>query len=309
MAAAQGALSSPGLTGLTGPGGIQQLGVNFGGPDKGAMAQPTPVAPSVNGQPSTQVLQSQQANNQPDLAGQLGSSLGKSALSSGFNDLTGTDFGGPLTSLAMGADPGKVATNYAEQQGVGAGLSALGADSAVPYAGAITSALNGNVGSAAGNVAGELIGDMIMPGVGGFIGSALGGAIGGGCYITTAAHVANDKVDDDAYELKTLRHFRDTFMRDDPFLSHLADDYERLSPSIVEGINARKDSKDIYKHIHTKYLVPATRAVTRGKNIDALHIYAEMVAYVAPMAVATTSDPQAAATLGHEAKMVVKATA
>ena len=322
------------------PQGMQQIGMNFGGADKGTQPQQQPVATPQqrqayqdqnSGQSQSMQSQSMQSQSmQSDGLSQFGKMLGGKFLGQGINnavnygvngssdnydayDLQGkgqyqSDFGGPLASIAMGADPTKVAENYGLQQG----LSAAGFDSAVPYAGSIMQALNGDPTGAALSAAGTAVG-----GPAGAIAVQAAPALldtfqsmkDDFCYITTASHVASGKPDDEAYELKTLRKFRDTFMRNDPMLSQLADDYEHMSPSIVEGINARKDSKAIYKHIHTAFLVPATRAVTRGKNVEALHIYASMVEYVAPMAMQTTSEPDKVETLGHEAKMVVEATA
>ena len=277
--------------------------MSFGGPDRGTQSQPqaAPVTYNAQGQAQAQA---------PDAIDQFGRRVATGYLGQGLSDALGSSFGGPIAGILMGGDPGKVLANYGANQAVGAGLGAMGFDSAVPYAGPIVAALQGDYGGAGGSAIGMMAGNAMLPGLGGIAGGALGGMIGGGgCYITTATNVANKKMDDDAYELKTLRHFRDTFMANDPGLAELAEDYENMSPSIVEGINARKDAKQIYHHIHTKYLVPATRAVTRKENIKALHIYADMIKYLAPMAMAKSSDPQAVAELGSEAKMVVEATA
>ena len=324
-----GTIAPQSIQGIAAP-TMQQIGMNFGGPDKGTQPQQQPVATPQQRQAYQDQNPGQSQSMQSDGLSQFGKMLGGKFLGQGINNAVNygvngspdnydaydlqdkgqyqSDFGGPLASIAMGADPTKVATNYGLQQG----LSAAGFDSAVPYAGAIGQALNGDPTGAALSAAGTAIGGpagAIAVQAAPALLDTLGSMKDDFCYITTASHVASGKPDDEAYELKTLRKFRDTFMRDDPMLSQLADDYEHMSPSIVEGINARKDSKAIYKHIHTAFLVPATRAVTRGKNVEALHIYASMVEYVAPMAMQTTSEPDKVETLGHEAKMVVEATA
>lgn len=72
---------------------------------------------------------------------------------------------------------GRVVERGVEGQLVGAGLSAAGASAAVPYAGSIVSALNGDYRSAAWSAGGAAIGSII-PGVGTVIGGIVGSLLG-----------------------------------------------------------------------------------------------------------------------------------
>lgn len=95
------------------------------------------------------------------------------------------------------------------------------------------------------------------------------------CYITTAVTEATGK-GDDAYELETLRRYRDDFMLATPAGQELVDNYYAVAPKVVEKLSARSDAKEIYKELYTKYLQPAVVAVEKGDNYGALRIYREM---------------------------------
>lgn len=147
-----------------------------------------------------------------------------------------------------------------------------------PFLSAGMNIMQGDVGGAAGNVGGAVLGNMILPGVGGAIGSFIGGQLfgdDGGCFITTATLRALGNTDDNAPQLQTLRHFRDTWL----LANHPLDieEYYRIAPQIVQSINAREDSTQIWRNLWRQYLSPALALIATGRNEEAYLQYREMV--------------------------------
>ena len=70
------------------------------------------------------------------------------------------------------------------------------------------------------------------------------------CYITTACikHL-KEYFDDNCYELKTLRWFRDNFVSKED-INH----YYEIAPKIVENINKQEDKELIYNDIY-EYII------------------------------------------------------
>lgn len=99
---------------------------------------------------------------------------------------------------------------------------------------------------------------------------------GGFCFITTAICGLDGKPDD-CDELQTLRHFRDTVMANDAELCKLIPTYYEIAPGIVQAIDARPDSADIWRQLRDVYLRDAVAAVKQGENEKAIAIYREMV--------------------------------
>lgn len=97
-----------------------------------------------------------------------------------------------------------------------------------------------------------------------------------GCFITTAI-CGQDGKPDDCDELQTLRGFRDTVMTDRPEWANLTQHYYEIAPRIVDAINARADSGEIWRQLRDVYLRDAIAAVKLGENEKAISIYREMV--------------------------------
>jgi hypothetical protein len=149
------------------------------------------------------------------------------------------------------------------------------AGSSIPYLGAGISAAQGNYGAAAGAVAGSYFGP-----IGSFIGSKIGGALfdggdDGGCFLTTATLTALGNKDDNCEELTVLRSYRDTWLQD----NHPEDiqEYYRIAPMIVKAINSTQDANEVWKALHTLYILPAVAAVKLGDSAGAYEIYKELV--------------------------------
>ena len=213
--------------------------------------------------------------------------------------LGGVSGGSNSSADASSAD----ATNGADAQSDAASAADFGgASDGGASAGVGVGASSGWGGGGAGSGVGA-------DGYGGSSSDAGGADAGGdGCYITTATEHANGKTDDNAYELQTLRRFREEFMMKDPGLAELVSRYEMMAPSVVAGIKARPDASELFKGLHKQFIAPASRAVSRGDNAKALNIYADMLAHVAPLAEPMLQDPTPAIELGQQAAQVAELT-
>jgi hypothetical protein len=94
----------------------------------------------------------------------------------------------------------------------------------------------------------------------------------GGCFISTAcAHARN--LPDDCEELQTLRTYRDTYLCARPGGDSLVAIYYAVAPAIVESIDARPDSREIYQGIYEEIIHPAVDLVGRQRFEAALVLY------------------------------------
>ena len=95
------------------------------------------------------------------------------------------------------------------------------------------------------------------------------------CYITTA--VMNSEGHDNSPELKSMRYLRDRFVN--WFAAEEVNNYYKTAPSIVAGINRQPQKREIYRHLHSEFIVPAHKQVTQGNYGSAYKIYTNMVNY------------------------------
>lgn len=95
----------------------------------------------------------------------------------------------------------------------------------------------------------------------------------GGCYLTSAClSKYSEKFDDDCYELRTLRWFRDNFVSHED-ISH----YYAVAPRIVSMINQQPNNKAIYNSIYNSVINPCVNAI-EAKNFKlAYEIYSQTV--------------------------------
>lgn len=98
---------------------------------------------------------------------------------------------------------------------------------------------------------------------------------GGGCFITTATLQSLNNNDDNCYELTTFRKFRDSWLKD----NHPEDiqEYYRVAPSIVDGIDSLKNSKEVYQNVWQKYLQQCMKHIEANENEEAYTLYKQMV--------------------------------
>ncbi|MEM6964174.1 MAG: CFI-box-CTERM domain-containing protein [Bacteroidota bacterium] len=95
----------------------------------------------------------------------------------------------------------------------------------------------------------------------------------GGCYLTTAC-VQHRGLADDCYELSTLRHFRDTYMKSTAEGAALIQRYYKIAPQIVEKIKSQSDSSERLEFIYQKLVLPAVEMIEQGKKELAMEYYA-----------------------------------
>lgn len=99
----------------------------------------------------------------------------------------------------------------------------------------------------------------------------------GGCYLTTAC-VDCKNLADDCRELTVLRSFRDNYMANQENGKDDIKEYYDKAPKIVEIINKRDNSNEIYDDLYKNVIKPCVRLIENGRNEEAYQKYKEMVA-------------------------------
>lgn len=94
-----------------------------------------------------------------------------------------------------------------------------------------------------------------------------------GCFLTSACVFARG-LEDDCYELTTLRHFRDNFMRTHAEGNELIQYYYKHAPKIVEQIEERANKKAIYDYIYTSLVLPSIALINQKQDELAMEYYA-----------------------------------
>tara|TARA_B100000683_G_scaffold153776_1_gene148634 strand:- start:5480 stop:6739 length:1260 start_codon:yes stop_codon:yes gene_type:complete len=95
------------------------------------------------------------------------------------------------------------------------------------------------------------------------------------CYITTAVMKAEGN--NNSPELTSMRKLRDRY--GNWFAADEVREYYQIAPLIVANINRSSKSSQIYKKLHSEYIVPAHQQVTQGNYGTAHKIYKNMVNY------------------------------
>lgn len=96
------------------------------------------------------------------------------------------------------------------------------------------------------------------------------------CFITTAVCEMQAKPDD-CYELTQFRKFRDEWLLLQNDGAKLIQHYYHIAPILVENINRRGDSKEIYESINTNYLVPCLKLIEKKRYAECKKLYIRMV--------------------------------
>lgn len=107
-------------------------------------------------------------------------------------------------------------------------------------------------------------------------GSSSGGSSGGLCFISTACVVAKG-LPDDCLELRTLRNFRDGFVRNLPQGQEIVQDYYATAPRIVQAIAARQGSDAVYTNLYTRLVERSVALIQAGKLQQAFANYQGIV--------------------------------
>lgn len=96
------------------------------------------------------------------------------------------------------------------------------------------------------------------------------------CFITTATCLALQKPDD-CPELKLIRTYRDIMNSEDQNFAMLVQEYYRIAPVIIQGIDKNTNSKFIYRELYEKYISKIYMFLTAGDLSSATFTYISMV--------------------------------
>lgn len=89
------------------------------------------------------------------------------------------------------------------------------------------------------------------------------------CYLTSACmKYIQEKFDDNCYELKVLRWFRDNFVSKED-IKH----YYETAPVIIESINAEKKSDLVYNYIYDNVVDYCVKQIENGNYEEAYNRY------------------------------------
>ena len=108
------------------------------------------------------------------------------------------------------------------------------------------------------------------------------------CYITTAVSLALGLPDDNE-TLQMLRWYRDKILLKDPQGRADVETYYAVAPAIVQAIEGRSDSRDLYLWLYHRYLQPVVASIRAGRYATAHDTYREMVAELSPLAAESAS--------------------
>lgn len=97
-----------------------------------------------------------------------------------------------------------------------------------------------------------------------------------GCFITTAVCEYFDKPDD-CYELTTLRHFRDHWLRTQPDGDELISEYYAIAPDIVGQLEMSPDKDVIYRELFENYISPCITYIEHAEYERCKETYMAMV--------------------------------
>lgn len=96
------------------------------------------------------------------------------------------------------------------------------------------------------------------------------------CYITTAVCESQNKADN-CYELMLLREYRDGYLLKSPEGESVVRRYYDVAPTIVNHINKKVNSKEIYQEIFDDYLSSCISLIEENKMAECQEVYTNMV--------------------------------
>jgi hypothetical protein len=95
------------------------------------------------------------------------------------------------------------------------------------------------------------------------------------CFLTTAC-VKYYSLPDNAYELTTLRKYRDDYLTSSAGGKKLISEYYRISPKLVELANADNERKNVYEFIYSR-IREACSEIEKQNYASAKKIYVDLV--------------------------------
>ncbi len=96
------------------------------------------------------------------------------------------------------------------------------------------------------------------------------------CYVTTAVCESLGK-DEDCYELRLLKDYRDHYLSSQPDGRSLIDEYYNIAPTIVNRINKRENAQEIYRNIFKNYISPCIHNIEAEDNESCKETYINMI--------------------------------
>ena len=97
-----------------------------------------------------------------------------------------------------------------------------------------------------------------------------------GCFISSACSLSLG-LQDDCYELTILRSFRDEHLKKTIHGRESVNLYYEIAPKIVNSININKKSKEIYRSIYDKLIIPCINYIELGDYEKAQKHYMNIV--------------------------------
>lgn len=99
----------------------------------------------------------------------------------------------------------------------------------------------------------------------------------GGCFVTTAC-CQYKGLEDDCYELTTLRRLRDDYMKNTPMGNSLVKMYYDKAPALVEALDKCENKGEVYENIY-KRITEVAKLTNEKKYSDAVGRYISMMMY------------------------------
>ena len=98
------------------------------------------------------------------------------------------------------------------------------------------------------------------------------------CFITTAV-VKAAGLPDNAYELETLRRFRDEYLKKTEWGKQLVEEYYKISPKIVDAIEKDPAKQEVYSRL-LQEIRDIVKDIEKGKYYLAVEKYKNMVLHL-----------------------------
>ncbi len=96
------------------------------------------------------------------------------------------------------------------------------------------------------------------------------------CYVTTAVCDSLGK-DENCYELKLLKKYRDEYLCNQPDGEELINEYYNIAPTIVNRINKKDNAVEIFQSIFQTYINPCIQDIEANDNEACKQTYIKMI--------------------------------
>ncbi len=98
----------------------------------------------------------------------------------------------------------------------------------------------------------------------------------GGCYVTSAV-CDSFGLPDDCHTLKTLRAFRDQWLKRSAVGRAFIAEYYATAPALCAKIRARADAREYLGRLYDRFILPALLNIETGNFARAFKVYREMI--------------------------------